>query len=239
MRRRVSGLVSVIVTNYNKSRYIKDCLNSLKRQAYKNIEIIVVDDRSTDRSVDIIRQWYRKNRMRLSHRMVLIRLPRNVGYAGALNVGLYSAKGEFIAIQDSDDVSSIHRIEHQIAFLKSNSDIGLVGANYAVFRSRPPTGSKGVSWIKYGDEIQQTYAKGGHCVCHGTILFRSVIFDQIGGPTRRFDGAEDYEFIAKCLAKGFKVENLPQVLYYYRRHAKQRSRRFYHRGELDDRVDGA
>jgi hypothetical protein len=61
-------------------------------------------------------------------------------------------------------------------------------------------------------------------------MFRGAVFDQLGGPTRRIRGAEDYEFIVKCLNAKLEVENLPDILYYYRSHPQQRSRQFYKKG---------
>ncbi|MBM7646388.1 glycosyltransferase involved in cell wall biosynthesis [Scopulibacillus daqui] len=157
----------------------------------------------------------------------LIDLPSNVGFSGSLNIGYFLSSGEFIAVHDGDDISHPERLERQIKFLKDNPDIDLVGTNYSYFPTGDFSNQTKANWLKFGDDILKTYAHGGHCVCHGTILFRGKVFDQLGGPTRRVKGAEDYEFIVKFLNAQLKIDNLPEVLYYYRSHPNQRSRQFF------------
>jgi len=231
---RGSGLVSVVVTNYNRAAYLQECLDSILAQTYRKWELILVDDASTDDSFAAASGWVQKHQESLRENQVILhRLPRNTGFAGAINAGFYLARGEFIAVQDADDYSHILRLERQVRFLQEHPDVELVGANYYAFPSETPTRRELSTWIKYGDEIRKEYGKGGHCVCHGTILFRGRLFDQIGGPTRRIKGAEDYEFIAKSLNARAKIENLPEALYYYRLHAAQRSNKYY-RGKEEE-----
>ncbi|GAA4702215.1 glycosyltransferase family 2 protein [Brevibacillus fulvus] len=228
-RARTKGLVSIVITNYNRAPYLTECLDSLLNQSYPHWEIIFVDDASTDNSVQVVEQWLEQNRGQFTpdQSLLLLPLPRNVGFSGALTTGFFLANGEFIAVQDSDDYSDPQRLQKQVQFLRDHPQIQLVGSNYAYFSDQEPSVKKTASWIKYGDEIARVYANGGHCVCHGTILFHGSLFDQIGGPTRRIGGAEDYEFIVKCLNAKAKIENVPEVLYYYRRHENQRSRIYY------------
>ncbi|WAH39461.1 glycosyltransferase family 2 protein [Alicyclobacillus dauci] len=218
---RDANLVSIVIPAYNSASYIGECIDSLLTQTYADIELVVVDDGSTDET-GIIMQRYRSD-----HRVLYVRLPRNVGFSGAVTTGLFMTKGEFIAMQDSDDISHPKRIEKQVRFLREHPNVDLVGTNYATF----PTGDFGnqevANWIGYGGDIEKIYRSGGHCVCYGTILFRAYWFDRCGGMTRRVDGAEDYEFIVKFFAQGARIENIPKVLYYYRDHPLQRSKEFY------------
>lgn len=231
---REQGLVSVVVTNFNRADYLVECLDSILLQTYRKWELIFIDDASTDDSIEIVNEWVKRQQASLAGYQVLIhRLPRNVGFSGAINVGFYLARGEFIAVQDSDDYSHVLRLERQVKFLQERPDIELVGTNYYAFSSETPSKRELSTWIRYGDEIRKVYGNGGHCVCHGTIVFRGRLFDQIGGPTRRIKGAEDYEFIAKSLNARAKIENLPEALYYYRMHAHQRSTKYYRRKESE------
>ncbi|MED1796605.1 glycosyltransferase family 2 protein [Brevibacillus nitrificans] len=229
---RESGLVSVVITNYNRGDFVLECLNSILSQTYQKWEMIFIDDASTDDSVAIVYEWLQRNEASLrDHQVVIHQLPRNIGFAGAINMGFYLAKGEYIAVQDSDDYSHPLRLERQVTFLQEHPEVELVGTNYYAFPSETPNKRELSTWIKYGDDIRKVYGAGGHCVCHGTILFRGRLFDQIGGPTRRIKGAEDYEFIAKSLNARAYIENLPEALYYYRLHAHQRSTKYYRRKE--------
>lgn len=165
---RTSGLVSIIVTCHNRRRYIKDCLNSLIRQTYPHLELIIVDDES--------------------HPI---------------------------------------RIAKQVRYLRHHADIGLVGTAYQVIRKGKPLPIQ-PTWLRYGPaNVHQSYAAGQHCISLGTVLFRGSLFDKFGGLTRRIQGAEDYEFVAKLITQGVRADNIPEVLYFYQRHATQRSNKFY------------
>jgi glycosyltransferase involved in cell wall biosynthesis len=226
---RIPNLVSIIIPVYNRAPFIKACLNSLVQQSYKNLELIIVNDGSTDDTRRVITTWKKDLKIagRKKNRILVTHLPRNIGVAGAIHTGLFLANGEFIAMQDSDDLSHKARIQTQIEFLHQHPETSVVGSNYAYFSNGAYSQKKIAKWLRYGEQIKETYQNGGHCVCHGTILFRGAVFDQIGGHTRKIDGAEDYEFIAKCISNGLGVENIPEVLYYYRSHKGQRSREYY------------
>ncbi|NBD24836.1 glycosyltransferase family 2 protein [Paenibacillus glycinis] len=227
---RVPGLVSVVVTVYNKLPYLTECLTSLLDQTYASWELILVDDASTDGSYEHAVNWLNVNEpaLREGKGINLLRLPRNTGYAGAITAGMYLAKGEFIAIQDADDLSHPERLARQVRHLNHHPQIELLGTNYEVFEDGQPDRRMPVYWLKYGEQIGKVYAEGGHCICHGTVMFRGTVFDRIGGHTRRIEGAEDYEFIAKVIRSGARnVDNLREVLYYYRKHQQQRSRDYF------------
>ncbi|PZM63551.1 glycosyltransferase family 2 protein [Paenibacillus dendritiformis] len=231
---RMPGLVSIVITNYNKSAFLIDCLDSILRQTYPNWEIILVDDASTDDSLLQVENWLQVNREQLADRtLITVPLPRNIGYAGAVTTGFYVAAGEYIAAQDSDDISHHERLERQVSFLQGRPEIELVGTNYEVFEHGLLEQKSKAGWIRYGEQIRKVYANGGHCVCHGTIMLRGKLFDRIGGHTRRIEGAEDYEFIARALnVKPLNIENIPDILYYYRRHPDQRSRKYFGKDRL-------
>ncbi|MGG0813485.1 glycosyltransferase family 2 protein [Paenibacillus alvei] len=227
---RIKGLVSVVIPNYNRANYLQDCLNGILQQTYTNWEIILVDDGSTDDSIQQIHDWLLDNRANLpNHNSFLtMTLPRNIGYAGAMTVGLFMAKGEYIAIQDSDDISHPQRLEKQINYLEEHQNIDMLGTNYYVFENDPNKIVTIPKWLRYGKHIRTAYNNGGHCVCHGTLMMRGALFDRKGGHSRRIKGAEDYEFIARCLDPDhLNIENLPDVLYYYRSHPNQRSRKYF------------
>ncbi|WP_274653369.1 glycosyltransferase family 2 protein [Paenibacillus humicola] len=230
---RLSGRVSFVVPCYNCSAYVKECLDSLILQTYEDIEIIAVDDGSTDATWETIEQWKtgapRKNPFfDIRNRFVALRLPRNCGYSGAMTTAMYLARGEFIATQDADDLSHAQRIEHQVNAMLQRPELGAVGTSYHYFRDGRFDSPERECWLKYGmDNIKASYDNGLHCVCHGTLLFRASLFDRLGGLTRRLPGAEDYEHIAHFIAAGERIDNLNLPLYYYRIHDKQRSHEYY------------
>ncbi|MCM3388596.1 glycosyltransferase [Ureibacillus chungkukjangi] len=226
MKKRKEGLISVVVPIYNASIYIEECLNGLLSQTYKNIEVILVNDASTDNTKSVVEKWIKTSNP--SFPIIICNLPVNTGFAGALTIGYFMSSGEYIAVNDADDISHPSRFEKQIDFMLKNPDYDLIGTNYQLISENKEDNGKEASWLHYGyDSIRKVYAAGKHCICHGTILFRGKIFDIVGGPTRRITGAEDYEFIVKFLNANLKIDNLKEALYFYRTHDKQRSKQFY------------
>lgn len=106
-------LVSVVIPNYNSERYIRQTIDSVRSQTYSNWELIIVDDKSTDHSVEIINEYAREN-----HRIRLIQLDSNSGLpAVPRNVGVKAAKGKYVAFLDADDLWHPQKLELQIGFM--------------------------------------------------------------------------------------------------------------------------
>lgn len=227
---RIHRLVSVVVPFYNRQKFLERCLNSLAAQTYRPLEIIAVDDASTDDSLKIVRRWRRQQGALSKSDIRIIPLSRNRGYAGAMTIGMRAARGEYIALQDSDDYSSPNRLQAQIDFLRNHPRTGIVGTSYRSIKANGVISVIEPKWLRFGPErIRLKYAQGGHCVCVGTILVRGRLFDRYGGMNNRIVGAEDYEFIARYLSKGVLIDNIRRPLYLYQRHNGQRSREFYSR----------
>lgn len=215
--------MSLIVTCFNKEEYIKECLDSLKRQSYSQIEIIIVDDASTDASYQQIDSWIQKFGPDLIHPPQVIRMPHNVGFAGAVTVGLFAGKGEFIAFQDADDLSHPDRIKKQVNYLQVHSEYGLVGCNYMTLGGGSDSNS---DWLRYGEDIISCYQQGGHCICLSSALIRGACFDQLGGLSRAVDGSEDSDFVRKMIDHQIKLDNISDTLYYVRECPLRRSKHY-------------
>lgn len=108
-------LVSIITANYNCEKFIDDTVNSVLSQTYKNWEMIIVDDVSTDKSIEIIQKYVEKDR-----RIKLIQLEENSGAAVARNRAIEEASGRFIAFLDSDDLWTSNKLEKQLNFMIEN-----------------------------------------------------------------------------------------------------------------------
>lgn len=225
---RVPGLVTVVVTCYNYEKYLWDALSSLADQTYPQLEIVLIDDSSTDSSREVAEAFARhlaKSYSGLEQRFLYLTLPRNVGHAGSLTTGMFLSRGEFIAHQDADDISHPRRLEKQVSFLRENPKVDLVGTLYAGFpdghleRAEPPA-----AWIRFADDIPAQYQRGGHALCHGTLLMRGAVFDRFGGYSRRYRKAVDYEWVSRLILEGVRADNISEVLYYRRRHGTQMSR---------------
>lgn len=124
-----AGLVSVLIGTYNAAPYIAQTLDSVLAQTYSPIEVIVVDDGSTDETWAVLQSY--------GERIVAIRQP-NGGVAAARNTGLRHARGEFIALMDHDDLCMPERIAVQVALLRRCPEIGLCGTEFSGFDDKKP-----------------------------------------------------------------------------------------------------
>lgn len=107
-------LISVIIPTYNREKLIERSINSVLNQSYKNLELIIVDDYSSDNTEKIIEKYTDK-------RLHYIRLEKNSGACVARNVGIENANGDYIAFQDSDDVWHENKLEIQLDYMKKNN----------------------------------------------------------------------------------------------------------------------
>jgi len=112
----IQPLVSIITPLYNAAPFIAQTIASIQAQTYQNWEQIIVDDCSTDNSVDIVRAL-----AALDDRIKLITLSRNSGAAHTRNIATEAAQGKFIAFLDSDDLWHAEKLQKQIAFMQKNS----------------------------------------------------------------------------------------------------------------------
>ncbi|SER10881.1 Glycosyl transferase family 2 [Thalassovita gelatinovora] len=162
--RRGIGKVSVIMPAYQAAGTILPALDGLLRQSHANLEIIVVDDASSDDTFDRVAALARKDR-----RIVPLRLPQNAGAYGARNAGLARATGAFITTHDADDWSHPQKIERQLATLAAAPELMAVIAHWA--RVRDPL------------QITSNWRLGAKLLqwSHSSLLFRREAADRLGG----------------------------------------------------------
>lgn len=155
-------LVSIIVPVYNCEEYVKETIESIENQTYKNWELIIIDDNSTDNSLKIIKEKVKENKEKIKY----IHLTENKGVAIARNTGLEIAQGNYIAFLDGDDVWKENKLEEQMQFIKQN-DYGFTFTSYTYLKEN---GNKDVKKIPkkitYKEALKNT-----------TILTSTVIID--------------------------------------------------------------
>ena len=120
-------LVSVVIPVYNGENYIEEAVNSISQQTYKNIEIIIINDASTDKTSSILEKLQEKDK-----RIVVFNNEKNLKIVGSLNKGLVNASGKYISRMDCDDIKLPSAIEKQVIFLEKNNDIVVVGGSIEV-----------------------------------------------------------------------------------------------------------
>lgn len=204
--------ISVIMSVYNGMPYLKEAVQSILAQTYKNFEFIIVDDASTDRSWQYLKSLNDK-------RIKLIQNKKNLGLAKSLNITLRQAQGDFVARMDADDVSLPERLNEQLKFVTNkNIDISgtwakLIDENGEPIRSiHKPLLDKDIKkniWIPP--------------IIHPTWFVKRTVFDDLKGYNAEFDGAEDFEFILR--ATRYKMGNLNKELLLWRTYPGRRSQK--------------
>ena len=204
-------LVSVIIPNYNSEHYLVECLESVIHQDYRSIEIIVIDDGSTDNSLKVLEEYSQKIK-------VLITAHR--GASAARNEGLRQARGDFIALLDSDDVWEKSKISKQMK-LAVNHNLDLV---YCSSREFYENGKLGRTFIaEYSGDCYDYYKRFPTRAvivqgCSGAIFKKSKL-QHSGVFDETFSGAaEDWDFFRR-LSRVSKVGFCGEVLVHYRKHS--------------------
>lgn len=221
--KRKEGLVSIVIPTYNRQDYIEETLNSIKNQNYLNIEVIIIDDCSTDNTEQVVNRWKEDNDKAFKN-FIYLKLPRNLDEEWANNIGFFMTRGEYIAIQHSDDISHVDRIQKQVDFLFNNPDSAAVGVKYAVFKDCIDNIIGEAEWLCFDRSIIEMNYKHtvNHCICTGTILFRAYVLENIIG-FKRVGDSNDWHFILQLINNDYIVDNIEEILYYYRSHNGQRS----------------
>ena len=203
--------VSVQVPVYNAERYLESAMESILTQTFDDFELVVIDDGSTDGSRAILERLAdRDGRIRLTSR-------ENRGVTATRNELLELARGEYIAIMDSDDLSLPDRFAEQVRFLDEHPDHVAVGTRSAFI---DPDGDVIRNWLELESHEQIDAAHmagdGGALIHPSTMIRRQAVVD-LGGYRHAFEPAEDYDLFLRLGEVG-KLANLPRVLFEYRQH---------------------
>ena len=211
--------VTVLIPCYNASKFIHEAVDSIISQTHGNLEILLIDDGSTDNTRDIITEYAQQDK-----RVVPVFNEGNLGLIRTLNEGVKRASGKYLARMDADDISDSTRIEKLLNALLTHPGLDIVSAGFYIMSSS-------------GKILRQTIPKALHsgalrfvsffstpvnhpCVMVKTEVFRDNKFDE------NFIHSEDYEIFSRLLSKGYIIMNLEQPLYYLRLNPESVSNRF-------------
>lgn len=192
--------ISVVVPVYNVELYVRDTLESLRRQTTEDFEVIVVDDGSTDGTLKIVREFSEL-------RVRLIQHETNKGLAEARNTGVRSARGDYVALLDGDDMALPNRLTLQAKALDENPALGLVGSQIRVVDHAGRAMNR--HWPR---PVSPESASIG--LCFRNTFSACFMFRKTAAPKELFGNyamAEDYFFVSR-LARNWMVCNLPQKL---------------------------
>jgi glycosyltransferase involved in cell wall biosynthesis len=203
--------VTVIVASYNNARYLPACLDSLLHQTFTDFEALVVDDCSTDNSLEICQQYSKRD-----PRIRVITTEKNRGVIYTKHLGLEEAHGDYVAVLDSDDVALPQRLAKQAAWLDSHPDTVLVAGYYGVIDANDQV-IKRQKKAPLNDTSIRWWLTFGTCLIHSTVMYRREPALACGGYDIAFVHGEDIDLMSKLLARG-KFEAIPHVMSYWRSH---------------------
>lgn len=208
MRKKVDPLVSVIVPVYNVEQYLKECVDSIIEQTYKNIEIILVDDGSTDQSPRICNEYKKKDsRVKVIHK-------NNGGLSDARNKGIDASNGSYIGFVDSDDWIEPNMYETLVEDLKDQaSDISICGI-YREYQNKTVQERNKKEQLDRNDAIKELL-KGNIIHDHAwSKLYKKELFDNVRYPCGKV--YEDIRTTYKLFLKCNRVSLVSPCLYHYR-----------------------
>ena len=208
---------------YNGAKFVREAIESILAQSFSDIELIVVDDCSSDETVDVVRAI-------TDPRLRLIELSKNSGPSEAMNVAIRATDSEYVARIDGDDLAYPERVSEQVRYLDSNPTVGIVSSFARIIGHSP-----GVWELPSESSLLRATLTFYNPICHSTVVIRrSAIaeFDEPYDPSRRH--GEDYDVYLK-VSHHHGIACIPKHLAAYRKHQSQVSgnKDYAMLGELD------
>jgi FkbM family methyltransferase len=216
IKQRISSapFVSIFMPNYNGGNYIGRAIESILTQTFRNFQLIIADDGSTDKSLSIAKKYEI-----FDPRIKVVSLPHR-GEVAARNEAIkhIDPVSKYLLNHDSDDISFPTKLEKLVEYLETHPDIAIVGCFAEYFNDK--TNNKGQPPIEWKPErIRETFGKTNSMI-HSAALIRREVFETIGGYRKKLQSADDYDFFARALLSGFNLANIPEVFHKIRLHPK-------------------
>lgn len=214
-------VASIIVPVYNSKEYLRETVKSIESQSEKNLEIILIDDGSTDGSGKLCDEIKEMDlRIKVIH-------TENHGVAHARNLGIENAKAKYILPLDSDDLIDKEYVQEAVKILENDSDVGIVYC-------------KAVKFGEYNGEWDLPLFSISNMLTHNCIfvtsMFRKDDWVRVGGFDEKMQyGIEDYDFWLSIIELGRKVYQIPKILFHYRIQKNSRSTLFD--GNIEKNLD--
>ena len=200
--------ISVLMPVYNGGDFVSEAIASILDQTFDNIELIAVDDASTDGSLKILEDYSKKD-----GRIKVIKNKENMGLTRSLIRAVGMADGKYIARQDSDDISLPQRLEKQLGFLKHNPSYGAIGTSAHII-------DKNGDIIKNANVpntwfMTKQILRFGNCFVHGSMMIRKDVYLRAGGYREAFSVGQDFDLWLR-ISRLAKLKNLRERLYQWR-----------------------
>lgn len=205
--------VGVVLPVFNAEKYIRSSIESLLTQDFTDFEILLINDGSTDNSVEqAMKAANGDKRLRVFHQ-------DRAGVTNALNHGLLTSRSELIARMDADDVSVPSRFSSQVQYLDKNKNVDILGSYFLSMNedlSQVIWENTDIPTKHLANEL-----KNRCCIGHPTTMYRRAVIEELNGYDLKWNTVEDYELWLRAASMGKIIENLPQVLLKHRIHGGQ------------------
>ena len=225
MSRRQDEMLSVVMPVHNALPHLDEAVRSILDQTYRNFEFVILDDGSTDGSLERLREWVRKDR-----RIRLIESQTNLGPVGSSNMVAMAATEDLVARMDADDVSHPERLERQVALMHDRPDVALVATACDIIG---PNGEK----VRSADTWRLARSSWFAPFAHGSILYRREVFDGLGGYRLECEFWEDQDLFARMLVFTDKKILILSDALYRNRHSTIGTRISTDPSRVEDTVD--
>lgn len=216
-------LISVIMPICNGGSFLRAAIDSVLAQTCADFEMLVIDNGSTDASIDIARSY-------TDPRIIVLHEPQR-GLVPPLRKGLSKARGNFIARMDADDISTPERLMKQVRYLEMHPDVVLVGTWAQVINAEGAVTGQDYTPPASSSELCRTLCQE-NVIVHGSIMMRIEAARAVGGYRSNFAYAEDYDLWLR-LAEIGQLANIPEPLYQWRRHDQSTTHTTTHKTVYD------
>jgi len=199
-------LISVVMPVHNALPFLDESINSILEQTLSDFEFVILDDASTDGSVELLREWSLRDK-----RIHLYESKKRLGPSGSSNAVVAKARAPIVARMDADDIAHPDRLRRQWNIIEGRPDVALIGT---LCNGIDASGRE----VRPRDRWRLVRRSVYIPFPHGSAMFRREVFDQVGGYDETSDGGEDQDLFSRMAARG-RVLTLPDVLYSYRYHS--------------------
>jgi len=210
--------VSIIIVNWNGKQHLEECLDSLSKQTLKAFETILVDNGSSDGSIEFVEKNFPA--------VKIIKLNKNEGFCRGNNIGLQHARGDFIALLNNDTLVDMHWLEELFKSMTKRSHVGICASCIVNYYSRAVLDTAGDGFdlcgvgYKIGEGMPITEFQKERYVfgaCAGAALYRRSMIDEIGFFDERFFAVgEDLDLSFRAMLAGYKCLYVPQAVVYHK-----------------------
>ncbi len=208
---KIAPKVSVQIITKNRAKLLPLAIESALSQTYKNLEIIIIDNNSTDKTEELVRRY-----ISIDARIKYFRIVENLGITKTRNFALSKSKGSYVAILDSDDFwLTEDKIEKQVDFILKNPDYAVVGTHTIIVDSQNQKIGEIKNQIDWS-KIQEMFLVKNQ-ITHSSALIKKDPLMMIGGYDEKYEIWEDYATFLK-LGHEYKIANLPEFLTAYKKH---------------------